>query len=45
MEVTQFRDRGTAEDDPAFVKARTMLAAVEALREQKLPSPCALRLA
>ncbi|HXX59796.1 MAG TPA: pyruvate, phosphate dikinase [Candidatus Sulfotelmatobacter sp.] len=34
VEVTQFRDRGTAEDDPAFVKARTMLAAVEALREQ-----------
>ena len=34
VEVTQFRDRGTAEDDAAFVKARTMLAAVEALREQ-----------
>ncbi|MGZ6343494.1 MAG: pyruvate, phosphate dikinase [Candidatus Limnocylindrales bacterium] len=34
VEVTQFRDRGTAEDDPAFVKARTMLVAVEALREQ-----------
>ncbi len=34
VEVTQLRDRGTAEDDPAFVKARTMLAAVEALREQ-----------
>ncbi|HXR27823.1 MAG TPA: pyruvate, phosphate dikinase, partial [Candidatus Baltobacteraceae bacterium] len=34
VEVTQFRDRGTAEDDPAFVKARTMMAAVEALREQ-----------
>jgi pyruvate, orthophosphate dikinase len=34
VEVTQFRDRGTADDDPAFAKARTMLAAVEALREQ-----------
>ncbi len=34
VEVTQFRDRGTPDDDPAFVKARTMLAAVEALREQ-----------
>ncbi len=34
VEVTQFRDRGTPEGDPDFVKARTMLAAVEALREQ-----------
>ncbi len=34
VEVTQLRERGTAEDDPAFVKARTLLAAVEALREQ-----------
>ena len=34
VEVTQLRERGAAEDDPAFVKARTLLAAVEALREQ-----------
>ncbi len=34
VEVTQLRERGTAEDDPAFAKARTLLAAVEALREQ-----------
>ena len=34
VEVTQLRERRTPEDDPGFVKARTMLAAVEALREQ-----------
>ncbi len=34
VEVTQLRERHTPEDDPGFVKARTMLAAVEALREQ-----------
>jgi len=34
VEVTQLRERGTADDDPAFAKARTLLAAVEALREQ-----------
>ncbi len=34
VEVTQLRERRTPEDDPAYVKARTMLAAVEALREQ-----------
>jgi pyruvate,orthophosphate dikinase len=34
VEVTQLRERHTPEDDPAYTKARTMLAAVEALREQ-----------
>jgi pyruvate,orthophosphate dikinase len=34
VEVTQLRERHTPDDDPGFVKARTMLAAVEALREQ-----------
>ncbi|MGC8633637.1 MAG: pyruvate, phosphate dikinase [Candidatus Limnocylindrales bacterium] len=34
VEVTQLRERHTPEDDPAYAKARTMLAAVEALREQ-----------
>ena len=34
VEVTQYRERGTPENDPAYAKAREMLAAVEALREQ-----------
>ncbi|HLA16423.1 MAG TPA: pyruvate, phosphate dikinase [Candidatus Limnocylindrales bacterium] len=32
--VTHLRTLGTADDDPAFVEARELLAAVEALREQ-----------
>ncbi len=34
VEVTRYRERGTAEDDPAYAAARQMLGAVEALREQ-----------
>ncbi len=34
VEVTQYRDRGTPEDDPGFAEARRMLAAVESMREQ-----------
>ncbi|MFI5261141.1 MAG: putative PEP-binding protein, partial [Candidatus Limnocylindrales bacterium] len=34
VEVTRFRERGTPESDPAYTKARTLMAAVEALREQ-----------
>jgi pyruvate,orthophosphate dikinase len=33
-EVTTYRVRGTAQDDPAYAEARRLLAAVEALREQ-----------
>ncbi len=34
VEVTQFRDRGTPESDPAYAEARRLLAAVESMREQ-----------
>ena len=34
VEVTQATERGTPRDEPAFARARTMLAAVERLREQ-----------
>ncbi len=33
-EVTRLRTLGTPEDEPAYARARTLLAAVEALREQ-----------
>ena len=33
-EVTRLRTLGTPEEDPGYAKARTLLAAVEALREQ-----------
>jgi pyruvate,orthophosphate dikinase len=32
--VTEYRVRGTAADDPAYVEARALLAAVESMREQ-----------
>ena len=34
VEVTRFEERGTVQDDPAFRRARELLAAVRALREQ-----------
>jgi pyruvate,orthophosphate dikinase len=34
VEVTRFQERGTPAADPAYAKAREMLAAVERLREQ-----------
>jgi pyruvate,orthophosphate dikinase len=34
VEVTRHEERGTAPDDPGFRRARELLAAVEALREQ-----------
>jgi pyruvate,orthophosphate dikinase len=34
VQVTRFEDRGTSPDDPTFRRARDLLAAVQALREQ-----------